>query len=629
MIKVLDKQVADKIAAGEVIERPASIIKELIENSIDAGASSLTVEIKKGGKEWIRVTDNGSGIPQDQLRLAFVRHATSKISQTADLKRLHTLGFRGEALPSIGSVTRLEMISKTKDAKTGVRLFMEGGLVLDEQPVGCPNGTTVLCRDLFYNTPARLKFLKTDAAETSLIIDLCSRTALIDPSMQFRLINNGSTVFASPGNGDLLHAILAVYKDREYQNLAPLSYQDQGIKIYGYVSPPSLSRSNARNQYFYVNHRSVRSKVLERGLQRAYRERLFEGRAPICFLFMDTDPATIDVNIHPSKKEIRFDEEKRIEEIVYRAVTDTLQSLAGLSRVATDRAGRLKEESADFSYEKIQAQEGERAMETGGGKQVKAPQDEQIDIRHFLSSLRALQGEKVQEEKPSYEKRPERVALAPEDEKEPAFTKKSEEEGEKHADQGFAFSALQLGPILFGTYITATDDDNFYLIDQHAAHERIHYEEFLEAYYATDKHAQTIATPFSLDIPPSLMETGEEWLSILRSYGYEPELFGENTYIFRAIPAGSSLSEAEGFVRSFLDAYQEGYQTPYQVDIDRLTMRACKASVKARDILTREEAETLLKRLSRCRHPFSCPHGRPTFIRFSRHDIEAMFKRLG
>ncbi|MBR5315268.1 MAG: DNA mismatch repair endonuclease MutL, partial [Firmicutes bacterium] len=365
MIKVLDKTVADKIAAGEVIERPVSIVKELVENAIDSGGDSVVVEIKNGGKSYIRVTDNGCGIPADQVETAFLRHATSKIETAKDLDAILTLGFRGEALASIAAVTHTELITKTKDAKMGTKVLIHGSEVLSNSGTGCPDGTTIVVTDLFYNTPARQKFLKSDAAESGQIIDLMSQIALAYPNIKFRFINNGNIMFSTLGNGDVKAAILAVYKMKEYQDLVPVDYSNGKAKVTGYISRPSLSRTNRRNQIFFVNGRVVSSKVIDRGVTLGYKERLFDGRYPVCFLFIETDPGCLDVNIHPNKREVRFDQEEEIVQLVGNAIKTALGTKAAI----VEAKNIFREESTQEEKASTKSQE-------------------QVDIKSILSTKR-------------------------------------------------------------------------------------------------------------------------------------------------------------------------------------------------------------------------------------------------
>ncbi len=334
MIKILDKQVADKIAAGEVIDRPLSVIKELIENSLDAGADSIVAEIRKGGKEYIRITDNGCGISREEAETAFLRHATSKISSQEDLNKIDTLGFRGEALASICAVTRTELITKRKNDRTGTRLIIHGGEVISNQPTGCPDGTTLIITDLFYNTPARLKFMKSDSAESSLIIDMISRFALAYKDVSFRLINNGKVLFSTSGNGDRLNIISRIYQSIDIHNLTPVKCSDGELHVDGYISTPAMSRPSKSGQIFFVNGRPVNSKVIERGITEGYRERLFEGRFPIVFLFLTLASSDLDVNIHPNKREVRFDDEKTIETFISHSIKDALGTKDSVVRAA-------------------------------------------------------------------------------------------------------------------------------------------------------------------------------------------------------------------------------------------------------------------------------------------------------
>ncbi|MBQ1395887.1 MAG: DNA mismatch repair endonuclease MutL [Eubacterium sp.] len=634
MIRVLEKTVADKIAAGEVIERPVSIVKELVENSIDAGATEITVEIRKGGRELIRVTDNGSGIPSDDCERAFLRHATSKIVKAEDLRKLTTLGFRGEALASIAAVTRTELITKTREEKTGTRLVIHGGETVLKEAVGCPEGTSFLITDLFYNTPARSKFLKSEGAESGLVIDMISRLALTRTDIRFRLVNNGTMVFTTTGRGDLLKTITAVYKEREFKDLVPVRAEGKGLTVFGYISRPTLTRTNRRSQYFFVNGRPVSSKPLEKAVDSGYKERLFEGRHPIVFLFLEASPASLDVNIHPNKKEVRFDDEIAVMTLVRDAI------VAGL-------AGKQAVGKVEDTFPVQTEQKNPRRSEQGT----------QVDVKTFLSTLRNEEAVKeslrpaAAEEpaadrvaEPAFRYEAKSTAAAPEEDDFPEVPEVVEVRtpqaapAKERAQGGFDLSApanppfdlesLRLGEILFGTYITATDDSSFYLIDQHAAHERVNYERFVGAYLSSEKLSQLLLIPFTCDVPREMAADDAEWTGILRDMGYAVENFGENTYIFREIPQFVTLEEAEGFVHTFVDSFMEGIRLNNRVVIDKLITKSCKSAIKAHDYIKPEEAEALLKDLKQCRNPFSCPHGRPVFIRFTVREIERMFKRI-
>ncbi len=610
MIRVLEKKVADKIAAGEVIERPVSIVKELAENAVDAGASVITIEIKNGGKSYIRVTDNGCGIPAAETETAFLRHATSKISTAKDLDAIRSLGFRGEALASIAAVTHTELITKTADEKAGVRLLIHGGEILAKEATGCPDGTTMVVTDLFYNTPARRKFLKSDGAESGQIIDFVSQIALAYPGIRFRLINNGRHLFSTAGKGDLHGAILSVYQLAEYRDLVAVDYTENGTCVKGYISRPSLTRTTRRNQIFFVNGRVVASKVIEKGVNEGYRERLFEGRHPVAFLFIETDPARLDVNIHPNKREVRFDDEKAVTEIVSKGVRQALGTMAAVTEVKNIFTAAPKETE-------IRAEQTER-------------KEEQVDIKQILSTKRRP------ERKPEPEVKPQPAVPSVREENAPYTadlsvkvpTVKASISIEAPGQKPFDFADLEITGVIFDTYITAVDRENFYLIDQHAAHERVFYEKLVGEYLADEKLRQPILTPIMVEVPLDVKENEYDWLDSLGDMGFAIEPFGMNSYVIREIPTFMSLSEAEDFVNVFVENISSGTQLSNTVVINKLITRSCKSAVKAHDKLSMPELRALMDQLAACRNPFSCPHGRPTFIRLSQYQIEKMFKRV-
>ncbi len=639
MIRVLEKNIADKIAAGEVVERPISIVKELVENALDAGATSIICEIKNGGKTYIRITDNGCGIPEDEVETAFLRHATSKISTASDLEAIGTLGFRGEALASVAAVTRTEIVTKTAEAKTGRRLVIHGGEVIENASTGCPDGTTIVVRDLFYNTPARLKFMKTDAAESGLIIDFISQIALAYKDVRFRLINNGNVLFATSGDGDRLNTIMRVYKDVDSKNMVSLRHSSNGISIEGYISSPAVSRTTRGGQIFFVNGRVINSKVIEKGVTLGYKERLFEGRYPITYLFLQVDPKDLDVNIHPNKKEIRFDKEAMVIDSVASAITEALateDAVVDAGNIFKDGEKALTGhmvyerlfEGMGHEYAPLQREAkdksnpfkiSDRAFEKG-----KDSIEENINIKELLSTI---------SNEPNLEDAP--LTDAP---KEPAGKSHMENLDKKSGfvpitlqEPGFKpfdFSDLKILGILFDTYIMATADEKFYLIDQHAAHERIFYEKLVGEYSSGHKEKQYIMVPIMISLPYALSEDREGWLNALEEMGFTIEDFGESTYRIPEIPMFMELGEAEDFVKGFIENIGNSTDFSNTTVINKLIMMSCKAAIKAKDILKDEEVTALISDLAKCRNPFSCPHGRPTFIKLSRYEIEKMFKRV-
>lgn len=594
MIKVLEKSIADKIAAGEVVERPLSIVKELVENAIDSGANSIVVEIKNGGKTYIRVTDNGCGIPSAEVEMAFLRHATSKIVTAADLNSIETLGFRGEALASIAAVTRTELVTKTSEEKAGVKVIIHGGEIIENIGIGCPDGTTIVISDLFYNTPARQKFLKSDSAESSRIIEFLSQIALAYPRIKFRLINKGDIVFSTTGTGDMLSAIMSVYQQKEYADLVPLDYTYNGNRINGFISRPSLSKTTRKSQVFFVNGRVVSSKVIEKGVTEGYSERLFEGRFPVTFLFIETNPSKLDVNIHPNKREVRFDDEQEIVSLVREGIKQGL----GTKEAVVEMRNVFKAEEASENN-------------------IFSKEDTQVDIKQILSTKRAELT--VKENPVSY--------VVPE---EPTTIQNSKPTLSIESPKliPFDFRDLTLTGSIFGTYITATDDTNFYLIDQHAVHERVFYEQLVTEYLSEEKARQPILTPILLEVPLATKETEYDWMDALIEMGFSLELFGPSAYVIREIPTFMTISEAEDFAKTYIEQVEDGEHLLNTVVINKLITKSCKRAVKAHDYLSMEEIHALIQSLMACKNPFSCPHGRPTFIKLSNYEIERMFKRV-
>ena len=604
-IKQLDAHTANMIAAGEVVERPMGVVKELVENALDAGADNLVVEIKNGGKTYIRVTDNGCGIPCEEVETAFLRHATSKIETASDLDAIDTLGFRGEALASIAAVTRTELVTKTADRKTGTRLVLHGGAVILKEQTGCPDGTTIVITDLFYNTPARLKFMKTDSAESGLIIDFISQMALAYKNVKFRLINNGKILFSTLGDGNRLNTILRVYNDVDARNMVPVSFKEDGIEIEGYISTPAFSKTTRGSQIFFVNGRVVYSKVIERGVTAGYKERLFEGRYPVTYLFLHVDPHTIDVNIHPNKREVRFDHETLVTDFISRAIRDALST-----KDAVVDAGNLfrnmdKKISPSKVYERVFEPFREKEPEKISRK------EDQVDIKQLLSTIENPASEETSTKAIHHEE----------------GTGPSIEIYEPQL-KPFDFSELEITGVIFDTYITAVDGSSFYLIDQHAAHERIFYEKLVGEYESSEKARQSLLVPLIINVSLAVSENHFDWLDALAKMGFTIDEFGSGTFRITEIPMFMELSEAEDFVNQFIENINDSTNLSNKVVIDKLIMMSCKAAVKANDVLRMDEIRALINDLSSCINPFSCPHGRPTFIRLTHYEIEKMFKRV-
>lgn len=642
-IHELPKQMADKIAAGEVVDRPVSIVKELVENSIDAGASSIAVEIKNGGKSYIRVTDNGCGIASDETELAFKRHATSKLSTVRDLDAISTLGFRGEALASISAVSRVELITKTADAETGTSLRIEGGETSSAEPAGCPQGTTIIVKDLFFNTPARMKFLKKDNTESALIIDFISKMALAYPDIRVRLINNGNTLFATQGRGDMFNTIATIYDPSMAKKLIHFKEEtENGISVNGYISSPDETRANRKNQIFFVNGRYIQSKLLEKCVSDGYREKVFEGRYPVVFLFINLPPEQTDVNIHPNKKEIRFDDENTIREFVTQAIRGALTVPEAVPEFT------FKKEKERMAAEAAVKEKKQLSVGlTSGTKHDTAgvkPKQQQLDIKNILRQKRAeedaasynaaarITAANTPAERPtanSVPPAPAAGASAPPAQNIPAPAKQQlfAPQIEPAPRRPFNISAIRPIGSVFAEFILGCDDDSFYMIDQHAAHERVFYEKLTREFYGQQTASQIMALPIQINVSPAVKNAEDDWLAFLRGVGFTVEEFGPRAYAVKEIPAYMTVNEAESFIKDFCDSLDEPGAFRDKRRTDKIITRACKSAVKANDRLDMAEINQLLKDLAQCDNPFSCPHGRPTVIRMKKTEIEALFKR--
>ncbi len=614
-IRALPKDIADKIAAGEVVERPLSIVKELIENSIDAGASSIIVEIKKGGKEYIRVTDNGCGIHKDQLALAFMRYATSKIFTDEDLNAIQSLGFRGEALASIAAVSKIELVTKTADESAGSRIVVEGGDIAEISDAACQDGTTIVVRDLFYNIPARKKFLKPDNAESSLVSDYVSKMAIAYPNIRFRLVNNGTILYSTLGNNSLKQAIMTVYSPDITKKIIPVEYTSGNMRLSGYVSAPSECRNNRRYQIFFVNGRLVKSPLIEKALDEAYRDKVFDGKYPAAFLFLEENPSKLDVNIHPSKTEIRFFEEETVRDFVIRSVRRALLD-PGVSNVIP----KIPENSAGPEEKNIENnmvddkiipstnhQDNEQSF-IYGTSQSNAPGVSYVSVREepddalFFADLRAERTEEQQ-----------------------SFQVQEQIIEEKAANR-LLFSGLKIIGSVFDTYIIASDDDYLYIVDQHAAHERVLFEKLRERFNKREPESQMLLAPYVMHLSAAAKLAAMDLLPSLSVLGYEIEDFGAAELIVKAVPSCMSMPEAEAFLESFLEDEKMSPER-FILKRDEIISNSCKAAIKGGDRISDVEAADLFRQLDGCENPYNCPHGRPTYIRYSQYNLERLFLR--
>jgi DNA mismatch repair protein MutL len=662
-IRQLPKNISDKIAAGEVVTSPLSVVKELVENSIDAGAGSIIVEIENGGKTYIRVTDDSSGIPSSEVELAFAQHATSKINDESDLGSIATLGFRGEALASIAAVSRLEMVTKVADETTATRVCIEGGELVESGPVGAPDGTSVTVRHLFYNTPARLKFMKTDRGETTKVTDFMSRMAVAYPDKTMRLITNGAALFSTPGKGDIRRAILTVFGTSAGEDLIEVRSESSGqggggsMGLAAWIGDPNHSAKTRRGQVFFVNGRYVKDDILSGAIAEAYREFMFEGRYPIAYIFLDMDPTLVDVNVHPTKSEIKFADGAAVREFIREAILSALMSESGIPQAHTakqfaatrraerefyryspetgsnntgaDDSGTNNTGAGDAGIGETKrgdaSASGDAARLSGAGAPVDGPDagDDAGDRAGVVKISGLWDGDSGSSGGGA------RVAGGYASDTEPTGTVREPRGGggAYPVQQEFRIDSLNVLGAVFGSYIVATGDDNLYLIDWHAAHERVNFERLMRGYRSGEKLSQEMLTPQILRLPAAAKARASEWAAWLADAGFTAEVFGDGSLIVKSAPAFLGMEEAMRYAGDMID---EGGKTPPDNDkaVERIISRACRGSVKANSAIKIDEADALIRDLAVCDNPYTCPHGRPVFIKYSRRQLEKLFKRI-
>lgn len=632
-IQVLDNHTANQIAAGEVVERPSSVVKELVENALDAGATRIIVEVEEGGRRLIRISDNGCGIPADELRLAFERHATSKLARIDDLSTLTTLGFRGEALPSIASVARLTMTTRTADALAGATVSFAGGACEEESPAAGPVGTTVTVRDLFYNTPAREKFLKTAATELTRIVEVVAAAALAHPTTAFRLLSGGRELLTTTGDGELATVMVAVLGSDCAEFLRALDYGNERVTVAGYVVAPQVNRSNRNGQYFFVNGRPIRSTLLGHALSEACRDLLPSGRHPLAAIFLTVPPDAVDVNVHPAKAEVRFAEERLAHSAVYNAVrgalsvggmttfADTSRSAGGVERPDAARAGNLDGRDPGDSSPRFSAGGSPRreVSNLGASHPADAPAwQPQSPDKPFFSYLDRLR------ETPPTGSYPKEIAAEGDGSRAPVAP------GATTANSQPARNSLAaLTPLgqLHASYIIAEGSDGLYIIDQHAAHERVLFEQFLGRGATA---AQTLLLPLTVDLTPAEIALINELQAPLAELGFDLAEFGGGTVVIRSVPASVASDFGRALFTDLLAELAAGAEGTSPLSVhDRIVaaMAACKAAIKARERLTPQAAAALLAQLGETANPWTCPHGRPTIVRLGIDELMKRFRR--
>ena len=643
-IRLLDSNTIDKIAAGEVVERPSSVVKELVENAMDAGADAITVEIRDGGCSFIRVTDNGDGIEKDQIRKAFFRHATSKISTAEDLYHIHSLGFRGEALSSIAAVSMVELITKTKDSLTGIHYRLDGGVEKEFSEIGAPEGTTMIARELFFNTPVRKKFLKTPATEGSYVSDLMEHMALSRPDVAFQFMVNGNVRFHTSGNGDLKEIIYRIYGREIAGQLLPFHAQMEGVSIDGFLGSPSVVRSNRNFEFFFVNGRYIRSPLLSKGLEAGYKAWLMQHKFPFALLHLTSDPENIDVNVHPSKMEVRFSDQPGLYAFLEEQVREAMHRREMIPDVKLDEpaAGRKKEQPAP-KEQKVKEEQTKRETQ----KETVVPPMPPVAPRKPVPA--ADEGRKAGPEK-EVSPNPEPAAREKKEKPEapqPFETARRSRQLQEEEAQYTVSEAKQMelfdGKLLseeaaksyqiigqvFDTYWLVQYEDRLLIIDQHAAHEKVKYEALVKKLREGQVDSQNLAPPMILNLSAMEAHTLQEYGDYFARMGFEIEDFGGNAVAVRAIPCDLYGHYEKDFLQGILDELEEEPPrgTP-AIIAEKLASMACKSAVKGNMRISTKEMEALLDQLLSLENPYHCPHGRPTIITMSKYELEKKFKRI-
>ncbi|MCH4193655.1 MAG: DNA mismatch repair endonuclease MutL [Butyrivibrio sp.] len=698
-IHELDKNTIDQIAAGEVVERPASVVKELVENAIDSGADAVTVEIRGGGIDMIRVTDNGTGIEKSQIRKAFKRHATSKIERIEDLFTIHSLGFRGEALSSISAVAQVDLITKTAQDLTGIRYTINGGEEAGFEEIGAPQGTTIIMRNLFFNTPARKKFLKQPQTEGSYIGDLMEHMALDNPSVSFHFINNKDDRFHTTGNGDLKELIYRIYGRDIACSLVPIRAEENGLVMEGYLGEPVINRSNRNFETFFVNGRYIKDKVISRALEEGYRQYLMQHKFPFVVLHIRMDPDMVDINVHPSKMEVHFTHQQLLYDFIVSHVFQVLHDHEMIPDALMDEAADRKESAAqkaaaapkasETMVSKAKASEA-KPSEAKPSEAKTVTEIRDVDTRRIAGTFsseaaaviseketetvpepfetKRMKEQKLREEVPVYAEgiteKP--VIISDQAAGKTASPVWSRVIGDTSGTQANTAAGLQHSPIIkadeqiiveknvqldmfeekmltrehreeyeilgqiFDTYWILAFKDKIFLVDQHAAHEKVNYERMLRRFHENDIASQMINPPVILTLSAQEEDLFIAYRSYFEKLGFQIDDFGGHEYAMREIPI--DLYGCENAKEMFMEimdelSHETGSKDP-EVITAKLASMACKASVKGNTHMTREEMSALIDELLTLDNPYNCPHGRPTIVSMSKYEIDKKFKRI-
>ncbi len=613
-IAVLNQETIDKIAAGEVVERPCSVVKELVENAIDAGSSAITIEIKQGGTTFIRITDNGCGIDRNQVPLAFLRHSTSKIKSAEDLVSVKSLGFRGEALSSISAVARVELITKTFDELTGTRYVIEGSKEVANEEVGCPEGTTFIVKDLFYNTPARRKFLKSPQTEGNYISDMVDKLALSHPDISFKYINNNQTKLHTSGNGKTKDLVYHIFGRDISSSVLPIDYECEYFKVNGFIGKPVVTRGNRNYENFFINGRYVKSSLLSKSIEEAYKNFLMQHQYPFVVLYF-TFYSELDVNVHPTKMELRFDNNNE----VYACLCDAIYSILSHKEMISEvpigpeskpqKIERVYKESIPEPFEKRRINDIRAAVAKDSPYEIKYPKFQK-------PPMNVAQQEEVysSQDIDITENKPKQQTLA---------------EYDKEFLMHEAKTRYKIIGQLFNTYWLIELEDKLYIIDQHAAHEKVLYERTMAKIKDKEFTSQRISPPIILSLDAKETEMLEKYRNQIECLGYEIEHFGGKEYMISAVPDNLYKIDMKDLFIEMLDDFSgfSGKYTP-ELILEKVASMSCKAAVKGNDRLSLAEMNELIDELLSLDNPYNCPHGRPTIISMTKYELEKKFKRI-
>lgn len=682
-INILDDLTINKIAAGEVVERPSSVVKELLENAIDSGATQVVVDITDGGKKCIKISDNGGGILSSEVEKCFLRHATSKIKSIDDLFDLYSLGFRGEALASISAVSNIEMVTKTKEEMIGTKIVLSGSKIIKKEPVGTKDGTTITVKDLFFNTPVRAKFLKSTHAETINISDLINKLAIGNPNVRLKYINNSKLMLNTPGDNKLISVIRSIYGKEITDNLIEVDYEDEKIKISGYIGNNNIYRSNKNLQHIYINKRFVKSKVILDAINESYKSIIPINKFGVCFLNIKINPSEIDVNIHPTKLEVKFQDEKE----VYIKIRDVIKNkLLNISLIGKYKSYDSSENYVQNKLNQIEENKTEvqniniaknieykvkenNEYENKDQEAIKI--NEREDLSTFKSFKEALEEknhidkskedlhdnisyseslnnnnyDRIHEEEQSdyysnmgyiennikeskyndIDKKLEEIST------QASFLEEQDDMLDKIVDNSqnahFRASDFKVIGTILNTYIVLEKGTSMYLLDQHAAHEKVLYEEYMTKFKNQNIDMQMLLDPIVIELSSVDMLDVEKNLNLFMKFGFEIDIFGDNHIMVRGVPNIFGVAQSEKFIFQIIDNIGD-LESSYDLKMDKIASMSCRAAIKANDKIHFDEINSLLSKMEKCENPYTCPHGRPSMVEISKKEIEKMFKRI-